>query len=252
MYQMSQGYMPARSGLEYMANSPIRYSVSAPAVYNVDVRPAAGLAPSLDSSFARTYSQQANVYNFLQTREEYNFMPEEFLKPGQGGKFVGDAEEVRGFVEETFQLIFDQPFPTDIKLSLLDEKKFRKLAPNSSTIGLSINRPGLLSEIFVLNGSLAKVLLTIGHELGHILTPTLDNAHDEEAKAYAFSLAWIKTIQENNIAGLGNALITELPAENGLHDIAYDFVSKLIREGKNVWDLYLELIKRTVSITALS
>ena len=53
-------------------------------------------------------------------------------------------------------------------------------------------------------------MLTIGHELGHVLTKTLSRHHDEEAKAYAFSLVWIDAIKKNNIANLSGAIITEL------------------------------------------
>src|SRR3989338_4089818 len=98
--------------------------------------------------------------------------------------------------------MINEPFPVDIVLSVLDEKQFRAIAPHPGTVGLSINRKphGLLSEIFVLNGSLGRVLLTIGHELGHALSLPLSSPHDEEAKAYAFSLAWMNVIKEHNIA----------------------------------------------------
>ena len=160
------------------------------------------------------------------------------------GEFVGKASEVKEYVEEAFEKIFDEPFPDNIKVSVLNEKEFRKLAPASSTIGLSINRnkQGMLSEIFILNDSLGRVMLTIGHELGHVLSETLSNPQDEEAKAYAFSLLWMKTIKEHNIAGLGSAIILESPAQNGLHNIAFDFVQKLIAQGKNVWEVYLALV----------
>ena len=85
-------------------------------------------------------------------------------------------------------------------------------------------------------------MLTIGHEIGHVLTKTLDDKHEEEAKAYAFSLAWMKSIQENDIAGLGDSFVQERPAENGLHDVAFAFVEKTIRWGKSAWDVYQELI----------
>jgi len=199
---------------------------------------------------SQLYQNQSVNYSFFQTQKNYAFSPDDFLKPGKEGKFIGKAEEIREHLEEAFAKIFNFPFPSDIKISVLDEKRFRKIAPHPSTIGLSINRKkqNLISEIFVKNDFLARVMLTIGHELGHVLTKTLDNPHDEEAKAYAFSLEWMRTIKEHNLANLKDAIITEQPAENGLHNIAFSFVQKLIRQGKRSWEIYLGLIKRIFSV----
>ena len=91
-------------------------------------------------------------------------------------------------------------------------------------------------------------MLTIGHELGHVLTETLDNPHDEEAKAYAFSLVWMNVIQEQNIAGLSSAIVTERPAENGLHNVAFRFVEMIIRTGEEAWAVYNNLIRKILSV----
>src|SRR3989338_821177 len=191
----------------------------------------------LDGAVNYTLNQkEGGQGNYLSTpsHKEYHFQPEQFLKPGKEGKFVGQAEEIREFVEESFEKMFDTTFPEDIKISVCTEEQFRKLAPHPGTIGLSINRrkQGLLSEIFVLNGSLGRVLLTVGHELGHVFTHTLEHAQNEEAKAYAFSMAWMEVIKEHNIAGLQSAFVDESPAHNGLHDVAFGFVSQLLKEGQ--------------------
>ncbi|MBT3297871.1 hypothetical protein HN385_03030 [archaeon] len=190
------------------------------------------------------------TYELFKTRENYHFIPDNFIVPGRSGMFVGDSEEVRGYVEDAFEKMFEEKFPSNIKVSILGQKKFAKIANNPGAIGLSINRNkfGMISEIFILNDNLARVMLTIGHELGHVLSETLPSAHDEEAKAYAFSMAWMKVIQENDIAGLGDSLITENPANNGLHDIAFNYVVKKLQQGKDVWKLYLELVKGKVGV----
>ncbi len=194
------------------------------------------------SSYASANQAQ---YQLQQIQPEYHFDPALFLKPGKEGGFVGKAEEVRSFVEAAFERIFNVPFPHDIKISVLPLEEFRQLAPQPGVIGLSLNRTkqGLLNEIFILNDSLARVMLTIGHELGHVLTETLGNPHDEEAKAYAFSLEWMKVIKEYDIAGLGEAIVTERPAENGLHNVAFGFVEKMLKLGRKAWQIYIELIK---------
>ncbi|MEK6951337.1 MAG: hypothetical protein AABX13_06465 [Nanoarchaeota archaeon] len=189
-------------------------------------------------------------YSFQIIQPEYHFDPAVFLKPGREGGFVGKAEEVREFVEVAFEKIFHDLFPDDIKISVLPAEEFRKLAPSIGVIGLSLNRKqqGLLNEIFILNDSLARVMLTIGHELGHVLTPTLNSPHDEEAKAYAFSLEWMKVIKEDDIAGLGDAFVTERPAENGLHNVAFEFVERMLNAGKRAWTIYRELIQGLVTV----
>lgn len=197
-------------------------------------------------------SYNSNPPNYLLTspQPEYHFIPDDFLKPGKEGIFVGKAEEIKEFIEEAFEKINAEKFPADIKISVCNQEQFRKLAPHPATIGLSLNRrkQGLLSEIFVLNDSLARVMLTIGHELGHVLTETLEDKHDEEAKAYAFSLAWMKTIKEHNIANLGDAIVTERPADNGLHNIAFFFVEKLMKKGKEAWEVYEELVGKILMV----
>ena len=261
MYQTSHSQMSysGGSGLESMArsySSGITYSASAIPTwhgYSSSIR----FNSTISNSGFFQYSHLTAKTNYLQTQKEYMFTPQNeylfspdnFLKPGTGTRFIGKAEEIREFVEETFVKIFNKPFP-DIKVSVLNTREFRKLAPNPGTVGMSINRPGSLSEIFVLQDTLGKVMLTVGHELGHVLTNTLKNPINEEAKAYAFSLVWMQVISDNNIAGLGNAIVTELPAENGLHNVAYKFVKKCVEKGKSFWNLYSEIISQVLSVAA--
>ncbi len=265
MYQMPQqsyASMPPSRGYSHLEAITYSSSSSEGNVAYAMVAPSSFLGYSLflpllkPSEYHHTSSWQGyqhpeKQYNFPVLHPEYHFTPHSFLKPGKEGKFVGQAEEIRGFIEETFEQVFQTPFPEDIKISVCNSEQFRKIAPHPSTLGLSLNRrkQGLLSEIFVLNDSLARVMLTIGHELGHVLTETLDNPHDEEAKAYAFSLVWMNTIREFDIAGLASAIVTERPAENGLHNVAFKFVEKVIKAGEEVWNLYINLIRRKVTVS---
>ncbi|HHE67533.1 MAG TPA: hypothetical protein ENL33_00505 [Candidatus Parcubacteria bacterium] len=164
---------------------------------------------------------------------------------------MGKAEEIKDYVKEAFEKIFGVSFPNDVKVSVLKEKDFRKISSSPGVLGLSINRKrqGWVSEIFVLEGTLGRVMLTLGHELGHVLTESLNNRHDEEAKAYAFSLEWMRVIKENNIGDLGEAIVLDKPAKNGLHNVAFNFVRGLIDSGKRAWEIYLGLIRRKYSVS---
>lgn len=250
-YQSTFNYQP-----QLTHQSQIFYSVSEaiPPSYNIASFVSSNLVSSNRFSgldvLPQTYSHQENKYSLFTIKPEYHFIPNNFLKPEKNSMFIGKAEEIRADVEEAFEKIFNRSFPDDVKISILDQKKFNKLTFSHQAIGLSINRSeqGLLSEIFVLNGSLGKVMLTIGHELGHVLTPTLDNAHDEEAKAYAFSLIWMKVIKEYNLANLADTIITETPAFNGLHNISFKFVQDLIFQGRKEAEIYNELITKEISL----
>jgi len=244
------------SPLERITHSAVQYSISVPAnneFYNVNPN-----SLFTNNNFLKEYLNNNNNNNNFKPysnnlhkeyisftpQAEYHFQPDNFLKPGKEGVFIGEAAQIKEHIEETFEKMFNQKFPNDIKISILNEKKFSKLAPSPGTIGLSINRSqqGLLSEIFVKNDLLARVMLTLGHELGHVLTPTLNNSVDEEAKAYAFSLLWMRVVKENDIANLGDAIVLENPARNGLHDVAFSFVMDCMKKEEDLEEVYKELV----------
>ena len=183
------------------------------------------------------------------------FIANDFLAPGSTARFVGDSEEVREFVQEAFQATTGDEMPQDIQITVLNDKEFIRAhldydaTTNDGVQGFSLNANGAgVNKIFVRANPIDKLMLTIGHEIGHVLTQTLQNAHDEEAKAFAFSLAWMEAVKEHNIAGIG-AHILPTPAENGLHDQAFAFVQKLVSTGINSWEAFLQLAKGTFTIT---
>lgn len=253
------GYQRHPSGLEYIAvQADAQDSYHLETIFrdesyhgNVISAPIPFLPYLPASRESHAYMPKSSSYNIFTPHLEYHFQPDHFLKPGKQGIFVGKAEEIREFVEEAFEKIFHLSFPGDVKLSICSAQEFRKIAPSLNTVGVSFNRKkyGLLSEIFILNDSVGRVMLTIGHELGHVLTSTLENSHDEEAKAFAFSLAWMKIIQEHNIANLHDAIILEQPAHNGLHNVAFSFVL-LQQQEKEVWEIYLKLIRKEISVSS--
>ncbi len=170
---------------------------------------------------------------------------------------ISDMGEVKEVIEQTFEKITGQEFPHDsIKIMICDEQKFRQVHNNTGgswsegIMGFSFNKYGRgTSEIYIRQDHLDSVLLTIGHEIGHVLGPTLPNGQDEEAKAHAFSLTWIETIRENNIGGLQPNIIPN-PAHNGLHDVAFDYVKYLLQTGSSSFDVFKTLAHGLTSIIA--
>ena len=58
----------------------------------------------------RAYSSSSSQYQFCTLQQEYHFAPENFLKPGKEGMFVGEAEQIRPFIEKAFEEVLHIPF----------------------------------------------------------------------------------------------------------------------------------------------
>ncbi len=181
----------------------------------------------------------------------YSHITDDFLNPNRPKSiFVGDAAEIKEFVEEAFTATTGREFPKDIIVHVVDEKQMKKAHSMFGTNwseeiqGFAINRKdrGLISEIFIKKGELDRIMLTIGHEIGHILTKKLNDMREEEAKAFAFSLAWMKAIKQNNIANLATSISLSRPAVNGIHNVALDFVLDQRAKGIEALDIFKELV----------
>lgn len=182
-----------------------------------------------------------------------HFTPEIFLSPSRPkSQFVVDNQEARGIAEEAFELMMSHKLPESISINVLPFDEFKQLHSifgkwSDGILGFSLN--GKEKRIFVRENSLDALLLVIGHEIGHVLTETLPNRHDEEAKAFAFSIEWANTIKQHDVANLGLSIKDDFePARNGLHDVASQFVGLMLKRGRKAMHLHEDLAKRYVSI----
>ena len=117
--------------------------------------------------------------------------------------FVGAAADIAGFIKETFAKTTGKELPDDITITVSHREELQRAHAqffNMGIVGLSLN--GTSRQIFVVAGSLDEVMLVIGHELGHVLSKPLHNEQAEEAKAFAFEMAWAQIIFTHDIAGL--------------------------------------------------
>ena len=252
------------SGLEYIIGSSYSSNYSPSINYfskNVDDNyefDKTDLAISEPQYTRKTHSikyNQSQQYTKPPYISHHSFSPEIFLKPSRPkSRFIVDNDEVRSIAEETFELMSKEKLPKNISINILPFDEFKALhsgfgAWNNGILGFSIN--GTNKQIFVRENHLDALMLVIGHEIGHVLTETLPNKHDEEAKAFAFSIDWVKTIKEHNIANLGLSIKDELdlqPAINGLHDVAFAFVDIMVKKGRKAIQLHDDLARRYVSI----
>src|SRR3989338_535337 len=139
--------------------------------------------------------------------------------------------------------MMEEKLPENISISILPFDEFKALhsrfsALNTGILGFSVNENN--KKIFVRENNLDVLMLVIGHEIGHVLTETLPNKHDEEAKAFAFSIEWAKTIKQHNVANLGSSIKDNFdfqPARNGLHDVAFAFVDLMVKKGRKAMEL---------------
>lgn len=203
----------------------------------------------------KTQYQNHRQYSSVHYDEQHSFTPEIFLKPlRMNTRFIDDNNEAKAIAEEIFGLIIGTRLPGNISINVLSLDDFKdvhsRFGPwNSGILGFSIN--GGEKKIFIRENHLDSLMLVIGHEIGHVLTKTLPNKHDEEAKAFAFSIEWARTIKKHNVAKLGSSIkdnIDSEPARNGLHDIAFSFVDFMVKKGRSAMQLHDDLARRYISV----
>ncbi len=196
----------------------------------------------------QTYLPSSARGAYLSLNTPQYFTADSFLIPGSTARFIGSANEIQEYIKEAFRATTSEEMPEDIIVSVLNDEEFKKAHSghgkwSDGIMGFCIN-----NRVFARADQLDRLMLTIGHEIGHALTPTLKNAHDEEAKAFAFSIAWMNAIKERNIANIGGN-IAQNPARNGLHDIAFNFVQRIIEAGTGAFDAFVQLAKGMLTIT---
>ena len=203
----------------------------------------------------------SNSYKIPSSRNADYFSPSTFLKAERPKtQFIGDVDEIKHYINEAFIATTGKELPDDISIEVVSEEELRQrhIACNGwneqrwspGIQGFSINRKGFgQSLIAVKENDLDVLMMVIGHEIGHVINFQLSDRLNEEAKAFAFEMAWVKAIYENNIANLRNSINPDpKPARNGLHDVAFNFVKKLLLLGKDAFDIFNGLVKNSFSV----
>ena len=207
-----------------------------------------------------------NNYNPNETKatRTYYFTPELFLKPSRRETQIVDAIwQIKELIEETFAQMLSKKLPQNISINICNVEELKQIhsrfgswsegiqgfainAGKSKIFGINSVDNKKLKQIFVKNNPLDALMLTIGHEIGHVYTNCLSNSHDEEAKAFSFAIEWAKTIKKHDIGNLADNIKDDIdfnPARNGLHDIAFFFVKNLINNGLKPMEVHWDLVK---------
>lgn len=264
IYLSSASYnrvLEQRVGSYRSSSAPVLFTTRQPAAlytleskvqtYTISTAPTAVIQQSVDLPQQKQYGNTSLSY-FMPHQQEY-FSPEPFLNPRRPvTQWIGDAAEVADLVAQTFTAVTGQALPHDLQINVVREAELFRLHAELSGAaapglqGFSLNRHGFgSSTIVVKQNDLDKLLLTIGHEIGHVLSFSLSNKLAEECKAFAFELAWMEAIVEQNIGDL--ALCINLnplhPADNGLHDIAWQWVQRWRAAGMDGKEIFRQLCR---------
>ncbi len=178
---------------------------------------------------------------------EYSASAQVFLNADRPfSHFVDSAELICDFVIAAFKATACRDLPDDVVVSVCSPIEMLAINPkwHPGILGFSINRLGFgVSEIFLLENELDILLVTAGHELGHVISFPAGSRLDEEAKAFAFEAAWVQAIFRDDIAGLRYSINLDVlsPANNGLHDAAFNFVRRQMFFGRNALEIHREL-----------
>ena len=160
-------------------------------------------------------------------------------------------DEIRSAARDLFVLATGKEFDSETCINIYTPEEFKKLQIMLGIIGNDVQGFCINNnkEVFVKRQEIGMTLIVIGHELGHIFTKGLNSKHCEEAKAFAFSIEWIKKIKQENVFGLKDSLTLDFkPAINGLHNIAFDLVLSNIKEGKSAMQIYWELVYNVLEL----
>lgn len=249
---------PAQNSSSYGASSAYNFG-EAKATTHESYNHASPLEVALDDvkpiKSAQDYMSGKDQLNLYLSNKKRYVSSTAFLSPDRPETpIVQKQSEIMPYVKETFEKLTGNPFPEDkIRLHVLDDKAFEKAHGGGrfgpGIMGFALNRQGRgADDVFVRKTHLDRMMLTIGHEIGHVMSPTLPDARDEEAKAFAFSVAWMEAIRKHNIAGIGRSVLPN-PARNGLHDVALDYLYELIEKGNGALQLFKDLASGALSIT---
>ncbi|MBI2145499.1 hypothetical protein HYU18_04215 [Candidatus Woesearchaeota archaeon] len=239
-------YASGHSGLEAAVREAVQYRGQGQAY---DTRLPQEYAATITPPFQHSYETSTLAVaekSSSQAQVAYDSQPVTFLNPSRPAtSFIGDAAQIPDLIKEAFAATTGRQFPQGIAVTVAPRtilQQMHKHFFSQGVVGLSFNAS---REVFAVAGNLDEVMLVIGHELGHILSPTLGNAHSEEAKAFAFEAAWASAIFEKDIGGLrtsiNSAALSLKPAQNGLHDLAFAFVKAATIAGKEPLLLHSEL-----------
>lgn len=135
------------------------------------------------------------------------FSPNDFLKAHRTmTRWVGNFNEVKEIVEKIFKKVTGKELP-NVEINIVSQQElFKQYGISGKKADEALQGFYCNGRIFVKEGRLDEMILTLGHELGHASSLSLANPELEEAKAYAFTEGWVKAIIKSDIEGLSQCI----------------------------------------------
>jgi len=171
---------------------------------------------------------------------------------------IQSAKSIKDYVKTAFDIFtgtnselseviqFDEFWINQILIHILPGCRFEELISSfgrRDEIKGFVKRYNFKGYVFIREDCLVNVMQVIGHEIGHLMSRRLTDMVNEEAKAYAFKIAWCNIIQNNRIAGLGKEIMKmPIPSYDIEHYSAFKFVTKRIKEGYSPRNLFEDFI----------
>jgi hypothetical protein len=232
-------------------SSNLNYVISQSETYGRD-------APNWPSEYTG-HIKNSTIYsasNYQNEATRTYYLAELFLKPIRPQtQFINTTDQIQQIIEETFLSVTGKKLPKNLSIQVCSIEELKQIHSrfgfwNDNIQGFALNNKRL-KQIFIKNAHLDALMLTMGHEIGHIYTKPLPNSHDEEAKAFSFAVEWARAIRENNIGNLKGSIEENIdfnPAKNGLHDLAFFFVKNLTDKGVKPMQVHWDLVNKYISL----
>lgn len=188
-------------------------------------------------------------------------IPRENTTPYGPDAFCGSARKIGRYIRRAFEATLQAETEVDsgedgiawlnfwageIAVRVVDDlnhhyQKFHGKIPENPLVGFAVREEPRRGLAFAKSGLLPKVLNSIGHEIGHLITDRLPESVDEEGKAYSFEFAWTYAISDKNIGGIRDVrklLVAPDQKKHPNHHRAFNFVQPCIQQGFDPMKLY--------------
>src|SRR3989344_6198664 len=167
----------------------LNYLISKSEIYHVLIE-TTPMEYSGQQSKLRIYSNN-NYESDNKPSKTYYFTPKMFLKPSRRETpIINATDQIRELIEEAFALMLSKKLPQNISINVCTKEELKQMHSrfgswSDGIQGFAINSKKL-KQIFVKNSHLDELMLTIGHEIGHVYTGALANPTTRLAKDFQF------------------------------------------------------------------
>lgn len=169
------------------------------------------------------------------------------LKPDD---MVVSFKQVEPLVRSAFSELAGRGIPDNINVFVFPyetlEMFYRKIGGKGKAPAATSFRRDGLDLALVEAGECARIMYGIGHEIGHLSTPTLQDRNKEELKARIFQELWLNELDNPKYNGMGRAsrkyLEDAVKSGDTEHVSAEEEILKMMGKSVDLRSAYYELV----------